>query len=86
MMKYIKRPEYIEAVFYDGDNLAEVQEFMGGEDRALPGPGKAVTIFICGQQMFVDPKYFIVRHKADVVSLWRPDDFTTVYEVVPNGG
>jgi hypothetical protein len=92
MPKYRKKPIEVEAVHYTGDNLGEVEAFMGRQGKVakdmLPGPGRGlhegVVIYTLEGDMRASVGDWIIRGTAGELYPCKPDVFADVYEPVEN--
>ena len=88
MSKYRKKPVVIEAVHYNGTNLAEIEAFTSGkaEQRLLAGPGRGMhqglVIHTLEGDMRAAEGDYIIRGVQGEFYPCKPDIFDATYEPV----
>lgn len=90
MATYRKKPVEVEAIHYTGDNLTDVEEFLGREAKAeeatLPGPGrglhKGIQIHTLEGTMTASVGDWVVRGVKGEMYPVKPDVFAQTYEPI----
>lgn len=92
-MKYRKKPVTVDAVRYTGDNLADVEEFLGREAKAeeatLPGPGRGlhdgIRIRTLEGTMTASVGDWVVKGTRGEFYPVKPGPFADTFEPAPQG-
>lgn len=90
-MKYRKKPVTVDAVRYTGDNLAEVEQFLGREAKAeeatLSGPGRGlhdgIRIHTLEGTLTASVGDWVVQGTRGEFYPVKPDPFADTFEPVP---
>ena len=93
-MRYRTKAVEIDAIRYTGDNLAEIQTFLGPHAKAeqvkLPANRRGITdgliIRTVDQRLPVPVGYWIVRDEDDVLDLRTSTSFAAAYEPAEERG
>ena len=78
MKKYIKKPVTIEAVQWDGENVAEIGEFLSANDYTLRG-GSLYLDTVYGKILCPIGSYIVKNPNGECLPC-REDIFTKTYE------
>tara|TARA_Y100000310_G_C20255715_1_gene611241 strand:+ start:303 stop:587 length:285 start_codon:yes stop_codon:yes gene_type:complete len=84
MSRYRKKPVVIEAVQFDGGNLAQIFEELGDlkHGRGLRYDGDDLLVHTLEGDMRATPGDFIIKGVQDEVYPCKPDIFEATYEPV----
>ena len=78
-MKFRKKPELVDAVQWNGENLAEVREFVD-IDRLFTLPGNIVPIQTSEGPACLSVGYWLVKHARGTFSLYSPANMLKHFE------
>ena len=78
-MKFRKKPELVDAVQWNGENLPEVREFVD-IDRLFTLPGNIVPIQTSEGPACLSVGYWLVKHARGTFSLYSPANMLKHFE------
>lgn len=87
IIKATKKPVTIEAVKWNGENKAEVQEFCGSSAKFFEDVCKSLNCVAIGTLegiMSADPGDYIIKGVKGEFYPCKPDIFETTYDIVEN--
>jgi hypothetical protein len=77
--KYTKKPVMIEAVIYDGQNLAEIKDFCG-ENNLIAEEGYSVAIVTLEGNMVIRPGDYVIKGVEGEFYRCKPEIFAQTYD------
>jgi hypothetical protein len=82
-MKYRKKPVVIEAMQFDGQNHADLADFMGRAIRPTHATPGSITIGTLEGEMLARPGDWIIKGVKGEFYPCKPEIFSATYEAVP---
>ena len=84
MQKFVKKPVVIEAIQYDGANITEVENFVGGKLPTVMNSNKDTQLVVSTLEgdMKISKKDYVIKGVNGEFYPCKPDVFEKTYDVV----